>query len=119
MPRPKATVSQEPGRRQFHTARPSGQGALDGAAETDQTDCDRRLGASKKGGPIGSPGYSDSRGSRLSATRQANDRSHYPAVREFSAAEFPALRNGALGSLAAAPFPVLLPLRPLENPGSC
>jgi hypothetical protein len=43
-------------RRQFHTARPSGQGALDGAAETEQTDCDPRLGASKKGGPIGSPG---------------------------------------------------------------
>jgi hypothetical protein len=43
-------------RRQFHTARPSGQGALDGADdEAEQTDCDRRLGASKKAVRLGAP----------------------------------------------------------------
>jgi hypothetical protein len=35
-----------------------------------------------------------------------------------NAAEFPLFRNGALASLAAAALPVLLTLRPLENPGS-
>jgi hypothetical protein len=45
--------------------------------------------------------------------------SRAPVVRGHNAAEFPPLRNGALASLASAALPVLLTLRPLENPGSC
>ena len=38
------------------------------------------------------------------------------SLTEPSAAEFPPLRNGALGSLAVAVLPVFLTLRPLASP---